>query len=91
MIVDENHPIKAKINVGRNMTQLTEMIGEEDMTEFFAHGVTVEESTRRSELTSDFDVTSPKHYLPPKQSNKDILVHFKNPLSHPEKRLVAYH
>ena len=42
MVVDLNYPIRGKIS--RHITDMTEMIREEEASEFLAHGITVEES-----------------------------------------------
>ena len=49
------------------------------MPEFLAHGVTVEVSTKRSDLSADILNDTTELSRPP-TGNKEILVHFKNPL-----------
>ena len=84
MVADLDYGIKT--NVQRKMTDLTEMIREEEVSEFLAHGITVEQSTKQSELEinpqpsgdqSSMNINSPK-------GMKEIFIHFKNPLSPPE-------
>ena len=52
MVIDEN--TGAKIQIQKRMTDLTEMIGEDgDVPEFLAHGITVEQSTNREDVSQE--------------------------------------
>ena len=70
----------------RKMTDLTELIRVEEVSEFLAHGITVEQSTRQSELEINPQTSGGQSSanVNNTQNMKEIFIHFKNPLSLPE-------